>query len=658
MRKRILSFLLASCMVLSLALSVTGCSTETGPTALWEAGNTRNKIVILSDIHLGIDDRYTETLKNRPFFIEFLRRLQSTTDVRELVINGDFLDDWFLPVYYPAYTDAAQFYKDAITTNQAVFDELNNIIKSGIKLVYIPGNHDMTLAADILQEAVPDIVQAWDADGLGLYYTGDRNEIAIEHGHRYDVFSAPDTVTNAQLCGNDDTILPPGYFYARYGATWVLEGRPQVERNLPVITNIPDKSDVDQYGAYMYYQILKSVSERLTPNEGLEKKIFDMRIAGFNDAYTYLDFYPAQQADGTISAPVLFKNIQRTWAERQAINKVKVPNSFLEAVAGTLDGEYFFSQAKAQYLNNPEENVDVVVFGHTHVPAYHSLDNGKYYINEGTWIDHNTLYPDAERTFAVITTGEKTTAGLYQYEEDGSVTDITANVGKEKEEPTAAESSFAKASFDTKALANYGDASTQARYVEVGGLGNDEIQAKLNKGLKTFCLAPTSSAEKDTTYDIRPVFEVVGGDLLSIRTYNTAYAAGAAYPVNSIRTQLFSLTTGEQDAANLWDFIKDKGTLRQLILDRKFGFAPAVVDGELPEELKAAAYKKLAESMDTPEFGAQFYFGDGGRLNVWCDGDNHATGDYWEFDIPVTDLAGVAADRLLPIIDALKKLGN
>jgi Uncharacterized protein conserved in bacteria len=657
MRKRILSCLLAACMVLSLALSVTGCSAKTGAPALWKAGDTRNKIVVVSDVHLGIDDRYSETLKNRTFFIEFLRQLQSTTDVRELVLDGDFLDDWFLPVYYPTYTDVAQFYKDAIATNQAVFDELNNITKSGIKLVYIPGNHDMTLAADILQEAVPNIVQVWDADGLGLYYTGDRNEIAIEHGHRYDVFSAPDTVTNAELAGNDDTILPAGYFYARYGATWVSEGRPQVERNLPVITKVPDKSDVDQYGAYMYYQILKSVSERLTINEGLEEKVFDMRIAGFNDAYTYLDFYPAQQADGTISAPVLFKNIQRTWAERQAINKVKIPTSFLEAVAGTLDGEYFFNQAKAQYLDNPDENVDVVVFGHTHIPEYKALDNGKYYVNEGTWIDDNTR-SEAERTFAVITTGEKTAAGLYQYEEDGSVTDIAASVGKAKEEPTAAGSSFANVSFATQALANYGDASTQARYVEVGGLGNDEIQAKLNAGLKAFCLAPTSSAGKDTTYDIMPVFEVVGGDLLSIRTYNTAYTAGAAYPVNSLRTQLFSLTTGAPDAVNLWDLIKDKGALKQLILDGKFGFAPAGVDGALPAELKAAAYKKLAESIDTAEFATQFYFGDGGRLNLWCDGDNHATGDYWEFDIPVTDLANVATDRLLPIIDALKNLGN
>ena len=53
------------------------------------------------------------------------------------------------------------------------------------------------------------------------------------------------------------------------------------------------------------------------------------------------------------------------------------------------------------------------------------MDNGKYYINDGTWIDHNTSYP-LSCTFAVITTGGKTTAGLYRYGADGSVTDITA----------------------------------------------------------------------------------------------------------------------------------------------------------------------------------------------------------------------------------------
>ncbi|MHC1785808.1 MAG: metallophosphoesterase [Christensenellales bacterium] len=429
MKKTFLSLLLMISMVFSPALFTAGSAaqaeTPENILALWEAGETRDKIVTISDIHLGIEDRYSETVENLPLLIQFLKRLQNTRDVRELVIAGDFLDEWYLPVYYPRYTDQRQFYMDVIANNQDVIDELNHVIDSSIKLVYVIGNHDMTLEAGILQEAIPGIVQAVDAKGLGAYYTGDRKEIVIEHGHRYDVFSAPDTVTNAELAGNDETIFPAGYFYARYAATWVLEGKPVIAKDLPSVSKVPDKTDTDQFGAYLYYSILKTVSSRMTPKEAPEDKIFDMRVSGFDDAYSFLDFYPAQQEDGTISAPVLFCSIHRTWDERQAINKVKVPNSFIEAVAGTLDWRYFSGQAETQYLSNPDESVDVVVFGHTHVPVYDDLGGGKYYINDGTWIDDNTDRPEATRTFAVITTGEVTTAGLYRYLEDGSVSDVS-----------------------------------------------------------------------------------------------------------------------------------------------------------------------------------------------------------------------------------------
>jgi len=439
MKKKILSLVLMLSMLVSLTLLTAGCSAPASTAkvdvpkaaeALWNAGSTRDKIVVISDLHLGIDDRYTETINNIPFLIDFLKRLQSTKDVRELVIAGDFLDEWFLPVYYPVYTDQNKFYKDVIANNQDVIDELNKVIDSGIKLVYVIGNHDMTLEAEVLQQAIPKIVQVSDAKGLGAYYTGNRNEIVIEHGHRYDVFSAPDTVSNAELCGNNDTILPAGYFYARYAATWVLEGRPVVEKNLPIVTNIPDKTNVDQYGAYIYYALLKDISKRMTPKEALDEKIFNMHIAGFNDSYTYLDFYPAQQKDGAISAPVLFKNIQRTWDERQKVNNVKVKNTFIEAVSGAINWSYYFTQAKMQYLENPNEKVEIVVFGHTHVPAYLKTTGGSYYINSGTWIDHNVDYSDAPRTFVVITTGDKDTATLNCYMEDGSIKDISNTISK------------------------------------------------------------------------------------------------------------------------------------------------------------------------------------------------------------------------------------
>ena len=190
------------------------------------------------------------------------------------------------------------------------------------------------------------------------------------------------------------------------------------------MAKIPNENNVDQYGAYLYYLTLKDISNRMTPYESLDQKIFDIKIAGFDDSYTYLDFYPSQQEDETISAPVLFKNIQRTWEQRQKINKVKVPNDFIEAVKGTLNRDYYFKQAKVQYLENPQEHIDVVVFGHTHVPVFQEVKNSKYYINSGTWIDHNTDYPEASRTFAVITTGQKDVSTLYKYNEDGTIGDV------------------------------------------------------------------------------------------------------------------------------------------------------------------------------------------------------------------------------------------
>lgn len=74
MKKRILSLLLASSMAISLALFTSGCAQKSSASALWEAEDTRNKIVVISDIHIGVDDQYAENVENRPLLIEFLQR--------------------------------------------------------------------------------------------------------------------------------------------------------------------------------------------------------------------------------------------------------------------------------------------------------------------------------------------------------------------------------------------------------------------------------------------------------------------------------------------------------------------------------------------------------------------------------------------------------
>lgn len=104
-------------------------------TPLWAAAEAKkDKVVIVSDIHLGIVDKYSENLKNRAVFIEFLRRLENTADVGELVIAGDFLDEWYLPLTYLPYSDSGEFYRQVVKNNQPLFDELNALIAKGIKL--------------------------------------------------------------------------------------------------------------------------------------------------------------------------------------------------------------------------------------------------------------------------------------------------------------------------------------------------------------------------------------------------------------------------------------------------------------------------------------------------------------------------------------------
>lgn len=60
----------------------------------------------------------------------------------------------------------------------------------------------------------------------------------------------------------------------------------------------------------------------------------------------------------------------------------------------------------------------------------------------------------------------------------------------------------------------------------------------------SFALHRLLLPKKIPTYDIMPVFEMVGGDL--------------------------------------WNFIKDKDAFKQLVLDGKFGFEAAGLEGEIP----------------------------------------------------------------------------
>jgi UDP-2,3-diacylglucosamine pyrophosphatase LpxH len=426
----------ASACAVGVGSGLIGCSSSastgnpsqvSSTNVLWEKSATADKIVVVSDLHFGVDDRFAQTVADRSLFVDFVDALIAAGDVRELVIAGDFLDEWIVPMSYPAHTDSDAFYRQCVSNNQQVFDELVKAIDSGIRVVYVPGNHDMTLTEEVLAQELPGVAQARDATGLGVHITGDRNEIAIEHCHRYDVYSAPDTISNRDLAEGGKTMLPPGYFYAQLGTEWAAEGKPSNKVDYPQV-NAPASSDMDQMGAYLHYKVMTNVLlTQYTPSIGFDQQVMQAAFDGLKGPYSEYDLCPRLMDDGTISAPTLYRNFQRTWDDRQGVNKVRVKLPFIEAAMGTSKADYFRSQAARQYLENPGSGIDVVVFGHTHIPDFHDFGNGKYYVNDGTWIDENLdADPELTRTFAVITTGDVDSAVLYQYGKDGSISDVTA----------------------------------------------------------------------------------------------------------------------------------------------------------------------------------------------------------------------------------------
>ncbi|MGE5457924.1 MAG: metallophosphoesterase, partial [Methanococcaceae archaeon] len=184
---------------------------ETDPFA--NGSSERNLVVVISDIHLGADLTYAETNKNLPYLEKFLETVRVSPKVKELVLAGDILDEWFVPANIDTYKgkDQHDFVQRIAITNKGVVDAFNRIIQEGkIKVTYVPGNHDLAITAANFASIFPGINQARDeVQGLGTYSPAGLPEVAIEHGHRYNFYCAPDPISNKDIAPG--SILPAGY---------------------------------------------------------------------------------------------------------------------------------------------------------------------------------------------------------------------------------------------------------------------------------------------------------------------------------------------------------------------------------------------------------------------------------------------------------------
>jgi UDP-2,3-diacylglucosamine pyrophosphatase LpxH len=389
-----------------------------------DLNNERNLILCISDLHLGANDSYAELTQNREALVNFLKHVKNSPNVKELIIAGDLIDEWFIPMHLDTFNGKTQrdFTKAVASNNKPVMDAFNNIIKEGkVKLTYVPGNHDLLINSEDIQSILPGISEARDVRGLGAYTPSDFPEVIIEHGHRYNFYCAPD-YSNRSLT-QTDTILPPGYFFTRMATSSVIQGRPKLDVTFPPV-NKNELGEV-QFLYFLYWNVWKGLITDFPVNQGLDEKVINTQIDGFTDCYAINDVLPYQKEDDYIDVN-LYKGIVETWDERQDNNLVNVKIPTDEAVLKGAFASHLDDQSHVQFFNNPDSDKKIVIFGHSHearvITSFNEKQEKQVYVNSGTWIDLNKC----TMTFVAIIPPQSedsslTFVTLYQYSPSGDI---------------------------------------------------------------------------------------------------------------------------------------------------------------------------------------------------------------------------------------------
>ncbi|NOX87100.1 MAG: hypothetical protein GXO86_14260 [Chlorobi bacterium] len=379
----------------------------------------RNSIACISDLHLG-DERANENNycwfgKNKAALENFLDYVVNSHQFRKLVIMGDLFDEWLVPYTISPFDpqvniNSSSDYFHAVASNPVntgIINRLKNIaLNENIELVYIPGNHDMLLTREIMDEIIPHLTWAGKDETPGLGYYSPMEEIIMEHGHRYDFFNCPQSLVNP---GHQ---LPPGYFVSRLYAQGMMD-----KGNVLKSANQTSGSfEFETAWTLAYLYTIAHFDMPLPQDDSA-----NILMGGIDDYSNPMSFNGAKK--------MYAENIEELWPETQTKNKVPVPTEccFHAIWNGHSD---LWSAAMTQYILQPPAPVTykVIAFGHTHQPELKTYVAAgeilNVYANSGSWLDEDASDYKV-RTFLTIkpaawTGSQLDVVSLYQYNSSGT----------------------------------------------------------------------------------------------------------------------------------------------------------------------------------------------------------------------------------------------
>jgi UDP-2,3-diacylglucosamine pyrophosphatase LpxH len=319
----------------------------------------RAKRIYISDVHMGAG-RKPKSKNSYPYdwlgsmeakrFADFLDHLANSEDVQEVILLGDIMDNWVCPVdeVPPTFDEIVK-----ASHNRGIVRNLRTLAKhKEIRLVYMPGNHDMAVTREFIEKAFPGVAFGGSAANESVYRT---SRLLAEHGSAHAMFNAPDPINNSR------SRLPLGYFISRCDAT---------------------KASKTGRSHRHYWTYIDDFLELLGP-EKIPESVFEavLEEAGLPDD-AEIKMYPVAGKAKSINAREVkakYADLYEQWKTHHG------PGMAFKAV-----------MAEIGYLGDLADNIskkgdtNIVIFGHSHDSE---LDKDSWFVEDriyancGTWCE-------------------------------------------------------------------------------------------------------------------------------------------------------------------------------------------------------------------------------------------------------------------------------
>jgi UDP-2,3-diacylglucosamine pyrophosphatase LpxH len=333
----------------------------------------RTRRIFISDVHLSSQALYDHPQKpawydpqvHAPRLLGFMEKyiLAHQARIKDVILLGDIFNTWVCPARQSPPT-----YRQIFTANRAVVQKLKAIVKAGIGLFFIHGNHDFDVTAHDLIRAIPGIKP------IKYYRTG---RIHAEHGHRFDIFNKPDFITDPAHG------RPIGYYISRLVTS--IDGSGYGLLDLP--TYLDDVIEA----ALTPQNIFSSIIEGLAERAGMKS----------NDKIKM-----PQQKHITIDAlKQRFARLEHVYTKSELIRDL-YGRRYLHGCADRICRKYDFN---------------IVVLGHTHnalIDKDFFLVDDRIYANTGSWCKPNAYTVEIDKRSR---SGEPIRVMLHQIDTSGGI---------------------------------------------------------------------------------------------------------------------------------------------------------------------------------------------------------------------------------------------